>query len=152
MKFSKKSEYGLRALTELTAKYGRTLLQRQTIAQRQRIPVEFLEQILLALKNAGLVASRRGISGGYTLIKPPQRITLGQVIRILDGPLAPIGCVSKTAYQKCRDCPYLRPSRRRSCPIQKVMLDVRNAIAGILDNYTLNDLANRRRRRSHAGR
>ncbi|WP_447972306.1 RrF2 family transcriptional regulator [Nitrospira sp. Kam-Ns4a] len=138
MKFSKKSEYALRALLELTAQYGRKLLQRQQIAERQKIPVEFLEQILLTLKNAGLLASRRGVSGGYTLIKPPDAITLGQVIRILDGPLAPIGCVSQTAYQKCSDCPY---ADKQQCPIQGVMLDVRNAIADILDNYTLRDFA-----------
>ena len=138
MKFSKKSEYALRALLELTAQYGRALLQRHEIAKRQHIPIEFLEQILLALKNAGLLASRRGVSGGYSLIKPPDEITLGQVIRILDGPLAPIGCVSKTAYQKCSDCPYVK---KGSCPIQDVMGGVRNAIAEILDNYTLKDFA-----------
>ena len=136
MKFSKKSEYALRALIELTAAYGRTFLQRHEIASRQNIPIEFLEQILLNLKNAGLLASRRGVSGGYTLLKPPQEITVGQVIRVLDGPLAPIGCVSKTAYQKCRDCPY---AEKAQCPIQSVMLEVRNAIAGILDNYKLGD-------------
>jgi Rrf2 family protein len=138
MKFSKKSEYALRALLELTANYGQNLVQRHDIAYRQNIPIEFLEQILLALKNAGLLASRRGVSGGYTLIKPPDEITVGQVIRILDGPLAPIGCVSKTAYQKCSDCPY---ADKVACPIQSVMLGVRNAIAGILDNYTLKDFA-----------
>ncbi len=138
MKFSKKSEYALRALLELTANYNQSLVQRHDMAHRQHIPIEFLEQILLALKNAGLLASRRGISGGYTLIKPPDEITIGQVIRILDGPLAPIGCVSKTAYQKCSDCPY---ADKAACPIQSVMLEVRNAIAGILDHYTLKDFA-----------
>src|SRR5438132_9407839 len=136
MKFSKKSEYALRALLEITAQYDRALLQRQEIAKRQHIPIEFLEQILLALKNAGLLASRRGVSGGYSLIKPPDEITLGQVIRVLDGPLAPIACVSKTAYQKCHDCPYAE-RREQPCPVQDVMLNVRNAIADILDNYTL---------------
>ncbi|WP_447976848.1 RrF2 family transcriptional regulator [Candidatus Nitrospira bockiana] len=152
MRFSKKSEYGLRALIELTAHYGRTLLQRQEIAGRQHIPIEFLEQILLALKNAGLLASRRGVSGGYTLIKPPDEITLGQVIRILDGPLAPIACVSKTAYQKCSDCPYAEDKTPGACPIQGVMLNVRNAIADILDNYTLSDFAKQSGALSHAPR
>lgn len=138
MKLSKKSEYGLRALLELTQVYGKETLQRQQIAERQHIPVEFLEQILLALKRAGLLASRRGIKGGYTLIKSPDEITLGQVIRILDGPLAPIPCVSKTAYQKCRDCPY---ASKPHCPLQDAMGQVRNAIADILDHYTLNDFA-----------
>lgn len=152
MKFSKKSEYALRALIELTAQYGRTLLQRHEIARRQRIPIEFLEQILLSLKNAGLLASRRGVSGGYSLIKPPEEITLGQVIRILDGPLAPIACVSKTAYQKCSDCPYGEQGEV-VCPIQSVMLHVRNAIADILDNYKLSDFARQTERKDpHADR
>jgi len=138
MKLSKKSEYGLRALLELTLAYDQATLQRHDIATRQHIPVEFLEQILLALKRAGLLSSRRGMKGGYTLIKPPEQITLGQVIRILDGPLAPIGCVSKTAYQKCADCPYTDKAR---CPVQQVMGTVRDAIAGILDHYTLADFA-----------
>jgi Rrf2 family protein len=138
MKFSKKSEYGLRALLELTRAYGSTTLQRHDIAVRQHIPVEFLEQILLALKRAGLLSSKRGAKGGYRLIKQPQDISLGHVIRILDGPLAPIGCVSKTAYQKCSDCPY---ANRAHCPVQQVMGSVRDAIADILDNYTLADFA-----------
>lgn len=138
MKLSKKSEYGLRALLELTLAHGERTLQRQDIAQRQHIPIEFLEQILLALKRAGILSSRRGMKGGYTLIKQPEDVTLGQVIRILDGPLAPIGCVSKTAYQKCSECPY---ADKAQCPVQQVMGTVRDAIAGILDHYTLADFA-----------
>ena len=138
MKLSKKSEYALRALLELTLAHGKSTLQRHEIAARQNIPVEFLEQILLALKRAGLLSSRRGMKGGYGLIRSPDSITLGQVIRILVGPLARIGCVSKTAYQKCRDCPYTDQPR---CPVQHVMGTVRDAIAGILDHYTLADFA-----------
>jgi len=138
MKLSKKSEYGLRALLELTAVHPKGTIQRHDIAARQHIPIEFLEQILLALKRAGLLTSRRGIKGGYRLIKQPKDVTLGQVIRILDGPLAPIGCVSRTAYQKCSDCPYANQAR---CPVQQVMGTVRDAIAGILDHYTLEDFA-----------
>lgn len=138
MKLSKKSEYALRALLELTLVHGTSTLQRHQIAARQHIPVEFLEQILLALKRAGLLSSRRGMKGGYALIKSPEEITLGQVIRVLDGPLAPIGCVSKTAYQKCSDCPYANMAQ---CPVQQVMGRVRDAIADILDHYTLADFA-----------
>lgn len=114
------------------------MLQRHDIAARQHIPIEFLEHILLTLKRAGLLSSRRGARGGYALIKQPKDISLGHVIRILDGPLAPIGCVSKTAYQKCRDCPY---ADKAQCPVQQVMGTVRDAIAGILDNYSLADFA-----------
>lgn len=138
MKLSKKSEYGLRALLELTLAHEKATLQRHEIAARQHIPIEFLEQILLTLKRAGLISSKRGIRGGYALIKPPSDITLGQVIRLLDGPLAPISCVSKTAYQKCRECPYAEKAR---CPVQSVMGTVRDAIAGILDHYALADFA-----------
>jgi Rrf2 family transcriptional regulator, cysteine metabolism repressor len=143
MKLSKKSEYGLRALLELALTQGKATLQRQEIATRQHIPVEFLEQILLMLKRAGLISSRRGMKGGYALIKQPKDITLGQVIRILDGPLAPISCVSKTAYQKCHDCPYANKPR---CPVQQAMGTVRDAIAGILDHYSLADFVSGQRK------
>jgi Rrf2 family protein len=136
MRLSKKSEYGLRAMIELTQEYGRGLVQRKVLADRQNIPLGFLEMILLSLKNAGLIGSRRGMNGGVFLIKPPREVTLGQIIRILDGPLAPIACVSQTAYQKCVDCPHAGTA---TCPIQRIMLDVRNAIASVLDFYSLED-------------
>lgn len=140
MRLSKKSEYALRALIDLTHHYAGGPVRREEIARRQNIPVVFLEQILLTLKAAGLVESRRGASGGYYLIKPPRAITLGRVIRLLDGPLAPIGCVSRTAYEKCRDCPY---SKQPRCPIRGVMLDVRNAVSKILDNFTVEKFSRR---------
>ncbi|MEE8125458.1 MAG: Rrf2 family transcriptional regulator [Nitrospirales bacterium] len=136
MKLSKKSEYGLRAMIELTQDFGQGAVQRKALADRQNIPLGFLETILLSLKNAGLIGSRRGVHGGVFLIKSPREVTLGQIIRILDGPLAPIGCVSQTAYQKCVDCPH---AATVTCPIQRIMLDVRNAIASILDHYSLED-------------
>ncbi|MCH7566488.1 MAG: Rrf2 family transcriptional regulator [Nitrospirae bacterium] len=136
MKISKKTQYALRALIEFTHHHGRPPLLRRDIAQKQHIPLQFLEHILLTLKHAGLLASHRGVRGGYSLIKQPRQITLGQVIRIMDGPLAPIPCVSRTAYQKCRDCPYAKTD---DCPLQDVMRKVRNAIVGILDHYTLKD-------------
>ena len=136
MRFSKKSEYGLRAMIELTQEYGRGMVQRRMLADRQNIPLGFLEMILLSLKNAGLIGSRRGMNGGVFLIKAPKEVTLGQIIRILDGPLAPIACVSQTAYQKCEDCPH---ASKATCPIQGIMLDVRNAIASVLDHFSLED-------------
>jgi Rrf2 family transcriptional regulator, cysteine metabolism repressor len=136
MRFSKKSEYALRAMIELTREFGHGLVQRKSLAARQHIPLGFLEMILLSLKNAGLIGSRRGAHGGVFLIKSPREVTLGQIIRLLDGPLAPIACVSQTAYQKCQDCPHATTT---TCPIQGIMLEVRNAIASILDHYTLED-------------
>lgn len=136
MRFSKKSEYALRAMIELTQEFGQGVVQRKLLADRQKIPLGFLELILLSLKNAGLIGSRRGSQGGVFLIKSPREVTLGQIIRLLDGPLAPIACVSQTAYQKCQDCPYAMTT---TCPIQRIMLDVRNAIAAVLDHYSLED-------------
>lgn len=154
MRFSKKSEYALRALIDLVAEQDSGPVRREDIARRQHIPVQYLEQVLLRLRNAGLLASRRGLSGGYTLIKPPEQVTLGHVIRILDGPLAPIRCVSKTAYQECDDCPY---ADRAHCPLQEAMREVREAIVGVLDNYSLRYFSDgskksgRRRNRSTSG-
>ena len=138
MRFSKKSEYALRALLELTNSYNRAVVPRAQLAETLQIPAGFLEGILLTLKHSGILASRRGVDGGFRLLKAPSSITLGQIIRILDGPLAPIACVSQIAYQKCDGCPY---TVTQACPIQNVMLEVRNAIAGILDHYTLEDFA-----------
>ena len=136
MRLSKKGEYALRSLINLgiAAEVGRSLLQASALAAHEQLPVKFLEQILQTLKDAGLVESARGKFGGYRLAKPMKQITIGQVVRLIDGPLAPIGCVSQTAYSKC-SCPD-----EEHCGLRMLMLDVRNAIAGILDRYTLADV------------
>ncbi len=152
MRLSKRGEYGLRAMidlaTALQEKEAASLqddaldsslhvVQIKEIAERQHIPVKFLEQILLTLKNAGLLHSRMGVGGGYYLAKPAAEITLGQIIRILDGPLAPVRCVSQMAYEPC-GCPD-----ERTCGLRLVMQDVRNAITNILDKATLTDVMQR---------
>lgn len=136
MKLSKKGEYALRSLINLgiAAEVGRSLVQVAELAENEQLPVKFLEQIMQALKEAGLVVSERGKFGGYRLAKPAKKITIGEVVRLIDGPLAPIGCVSQTAYEKCT-CPD-----EEHCGLRMLMLDVRNAIAGILDRYTLADI------------
>jgi Rrf2 family protein len=136
MKLSKKGEYALRTLINLgiAAEVGRSLVQVAELADTEQLPVKFLEQIMQALKEAGLVVSARGKFGGYRLAKPAKRITIGAVVRLIDGPLAPIGCVSQTAYEKCT-CPD-----EAHCGLRMLMLDVRNAISGILDRYTLADV------------
>jgi Rrf2 family protein len=98
------------------------------------LPVKFLEQIFQTLKDAGLIESQRGKFGGYRLAKPAREIPIGAVVRLIDGPLAPIGCVSQSAYEKC-SCPD-----ETHCGLRMLMLDVRNAVAGILDRYTLADV------------
>lgn len=110
------------------------VMQINEIANLEKIPVKFLEQILLTLKNSGLLQSKRGTTGGYYLAKPANDIMLGQIVRILDGPLAPIHCVSQMAYEPC-GCPDMQ-----SCGLRMVMSDVRNAIADILDFTSLQDV------------
>ncbi len=148
MKLSKRGEYALRTLIALgiAAEVGRSLTQVSEIAAKQQIPIKFLEQIMHSLKEAGFVESQRGKFGGYRLARPAAKISVGAVIRVLEGPLAPIGCVSQTAYEKC-SCPD-----EEHCGLRMLMLDVRNAIAGILDRYTLADVVEvtlRKLRRDH---
>jgi Rrf2 family protein len=143
MRLSKRGEYGLRAMIQLANVPEDSslmpVLQISQIATLEKIPVKFLELILLSLKNAGLLQSKRGISGGYYLSKDPSEIMLGQIVRTLDGPLAPIRCVSQMAYEPCA-CPD-----EKTCGLRMVMGDVRNAIADILDNTSLADVAKRAR-------
>lgn len=136
MKLSKKGEYALRSLINLgiAAEVGRELVRVSELADNEQLPVKFLEQIMQLLKEAGFVESERGKFGGYRLAKPARKITIGSVVRLIDGPLAPIGCVSQTAYEKCT-CPD-----EAHCGLRMLMLDVRNAISGILDRYTLADV------------
>ncbi|MCX8062307.1 MAG: Rrf2 family transcriptional regulator [Anaerolineales bacterium] len=140
MKLTKRSEYGLRAMIDMACwemENGSKFIQIKDIAQREKIPAKFLEQILLTLKNAGLINSRMGINGGYYLSKPASEITLGQIIRILDGPLAPVRCVSQIAYEPC-GCP-----NEETCGLRLVMFDVRAAISNILDRTTLDHVVRR---------
>jgi Rrf2 family protein len=113
------------------------VVQIKEIAQREQISAKFLEQILLTLKNAGMLHSKMGVGGGYYLARSPKEITLGQIFRVLDGPVAPIRCVSQMAYEPC-GCPD-----EQTCGLRLVMGDVRNAIADILDNTSLADVSKR---------
>ncbi len=110
------------------------LLQAAEIAERQNVPRKFLELILLDLRKHGLVRSQRGKFGGYALAKPADTITFGQIMRIMDGPLAPIPCASLTGYRRCADC-----RDEKSCAVRKAMRQVRDAAAAILDGTTLAD-------------
>lgn len=136
MKLSKKGEYALRSMIGLgvAAEVGRSLVQLPELADNEQLPLKFLEQIMLRLREEKLVVGVRGKFGGYRLAKPASKITIGSVIRVIDGPLAPIGCVSQSDYQKCT-CPD-----EVHCGLRMLMLDVRNAITGILDRYTLADV------------
>ena len=135
MRLSRKGEYALRAMIYLSLNYNNIPIRIHEISEKEKIPEKFLEQILLELKKAGLLQSKRGIGGGYSLIKHPEEITLAQVIRIIDGPLAPLSCVSKWAYINCPE--------EDNCGLYSVMLDVRNAIVKILEGITFADICKR---------
>lgn len=135
---SKKTKYGLQALLALARDYGHGPLLIAELAQREGIPKKFLEYILLQLKNAGVLQSRKGKGGGYALAKPPGEISVGSAIRILEGPLAPVACVSETAYQRCTEC-----HDEATCGIRLVMKDVRDAMTEILDHTTFQDMLQR---------
>ncbi|AOS43062.1 HTH-type transcriptional regulator CymR [Lacunisphaera limnophila] len=136
MKLSKRGEYALRSLINLgiAAKVGRKLVRVTELAKAEDLPIKFLEQVIQQLREAGFVQSVRGKHGGYRLAKAADAIHIGEIVRLIDGPLAPIGCVSQTAYEPC-NCPD-----EAHCGLRMLMLDVRNAIAAILDRYTLADV------------
>jgi Rrf2 family protein len=129
---SQKSKYGLKAALFLAREVTRRPVLVAEIADREGIPKHFLEQILLELKQYGVVESRRGKGGGYLLGRPAADISLGEIVRVLEGPLAPIRCVSETAYQRCDEC-----VDEATCPIRHAMKRVRDATASILDGTTL---------------
>jgi Rrf2 family protein len=134
VKLSKRGEYGLRALQDLAVHYGQGPMPNRDLAGRNNIPPRFLEQILLTLKHGQIVRSQKGPRGGYYLARPPQQINLAEVVRLLDGPLAPISCVSETAYEPC-GCPDVE-----ACGLRRVMQEVRDTVAGIMERTTLADL------------
>ena len=132
---TRKSKYGVKAMLFLAQQSARRPVLIADMAEREQLPKKFLEAILLELKRHGLLGSKKGKGGGYFLGRDPSEITLGQVIRILDGPLALIPCVSQTAYMKCDEC-----VDEQTCGIRLVMKEVRDATAHILDNTSLVNL------------
>jgi Rrf2 family protein len=131
---TKKGKYGLKALAALADVPPGQLAFVGEIARQNNIPKKFLDAILADLRNAGFVYSRKGKTGGYCLARPADEIKIGHVVRVLDGPLAPIPCASKTRYQPCTDCD------EATCEVRHLMLDVRNAIAEVLDNTSLTQM------------
>jgi Rrf2 family protein len=140
---TKKSKYGLKALLILAQHAGQGPMLVTDLAERERIPKKFLEAILLDLKRHGLLQSKRGKGGGYFLRREPDEITIGQVVRLLDGPLALVPCASQTAYMPCDDC-----VDEGACAIRGAMKEVRDATAKILDNTSLAALNRRAARRA----
>lgn len=130
-----KGKYGLKAMVHLAGLAPGALAQVQDMADSNAIPKKFLDQILSELRNAGLVFSKKGKGGGYALARPAHQISVGQIVRVLDGPLAPIQCASVTAYRPCDDC-----GDERACTVRLIMVKARNAIAAVLDSHTLADM------------
>jgi Rrf2 family protein len=135
---TQKSKYALKALSVLAKEYGQGPVLISDIAHRENIPHKFLELILLELKNHGLLQSKKGKGGGYFLAREPRAISVGQVVRFLDGPIAPLPCVSKMAYMRCHEC-----RDERTCGIRMVMQEVRDATAKIMDSTSLEDMLKR---------
>ncbi len=128
---TKKGKYGLKALVYLSELPPAQLAFVGDIAARNQIPKKFLDAILGELRNAGFVQSRKGKEGGYRLARPAAEIKIGHVVRVLDGPLAPLACASRTRYQRCDDCD------EATCRVRHMMLEVRQAISDVLDNRSL---------------
>jgi Rrf2 family protein len=133
MRVSKKTDYALRALFTLVDHYGGAPIPIRELARRNEVPKRFLEQIMLNLKAQGWVDSVAGMRGGYVLSKSPAKITMGEVVRHFDGILAPIGCVSVTAYKRCSQEPV--------CRFRRVFLDARNYVTGVMERATLAEVA-----------
>jgi Rrf2 family protein len=134
----KKSKYAIRALLALARRSDQKSMLIADLATQERIPKKFLELILLELRNKGILQSKKGKGGGYFLGCKPEAISLGEVIRALDGPVAPVPCVSHTAYRKCDEC-----EDELTCGIRSVMHDVCDATAAILDRESLADVLHR---------
>ena len=128
---TRKGKYGLKALVHLARLPAGQLAFVSDIASGNNIPTKFLDAILGELRNAGFVQSRKGKDGGYRLARPAAEIKVGHVVRVLDGPLAPIPCASRTRYERCEDCD------EATCEVRRMMLEVRQAIAEVLDNRSL---------------
>lgn len=137
MRLSRRSEYGLRALVDLVRHQDDAPHALAALAERNRLPIKFLEQIMATLKHGGIVRTTLGAHGGYALAADPDTVSIGRVIRLLDGALAPLSCVSLRYYEPCT-CPD-----EAACPLRDVMIDVRDAMLDILDRETIAGLAAR---------
>jgi Rrf2 family protein len=135
MKLSKKGEYAVKALQYLSLNYQRDIIQMGEISEKQKIPLKFLEQILLTLKKAGILQSKMGLKGGYRLARRPDKISLGEVLRIIEGPLDPVDCIRSTSRKECQE--------EDECSLRIIMLEVKDAISQVLDRVTLQEICDR---------
>ena len=138
---SKKTKYAIKALIVLGRNYGKEPMQILRIAEEERIPKKFLEQILLEMRNAGILYSKKGAGGGYSLNKAPEDIRLSQVMRLIDGPIALLPCVSLNFYRRCEEC-----KSEEVCGIRDAFVDVRIAMLQILNDTSVADIINKEKR------
>jgi Rrf2 family protein len=138
---TKKAKYALKAALHLARREADGAVLIADIAAAEKIPKKFLESILLTMKNRGILVSRKGRGGGYALARPAAQVSFGEIVRVMDGPLAPVPCVSVTAYHRCEEC----PSEER-CEIRGVMQRVRDSISAVLDATSLADVQRARPR------
>ena len=143
---TRKTKYALNALSYLARTQTRGPVLIAELAREERIPKKYLERILLDLKVRGILRSQKGKGGGYYLGRKPEEISISEVVRLMDGPLAPVSCVSETAYERCSEC-----RDEATCGIRLVMKEVRDAMADILDGTSLADLVRRARNAAPAG-
>ncbi len=144
MRVSTKGDYATRALQDLALRYAQGPVQIEGIARRQGLPLRYLEQVLLMLKRAGFLRSKRGVNGGYYLAKPPREITIGEILRAVDGPVAPIFCVTAGTREIC--------PKEGMCALQDLWGQVRDAVSQIVDTTTLEDISRRLRAKQEAAR
>ncbi|MBI4300601.1 MAG: Rrf2 family transcriptional regulator [Chloroflexi bacterium] len=140
MRLSTKGDYATRILMDLSTAGGSKAVSVADLAVRTAIPAKYLEQIMLRLKSAGIVRSKRGVYGGYELAREADSLTVGEVVRIMDGPLAPSLCASRSAH---KPCPAYRCPSEDGCVLRSLWLEVRDAIASVLDGTTFAELARR---------
>ncbi|OGF48314.1 MAG: hypothetical protein A2452_12390 [Candidatus Firestonebacteria bacterium RIFOXYC2_FULL_39_67] len=136
MRISFKGDYALKTILDLSTHYKKGLVRIGEISKRQDIPLKYLEQILLLLKGAGYVNSKRGPDGGYFLAKNPAEITVGEIVRLTEGYTSPVSCVSKSCYAKCSD--------ELKCPFRPLWKDIREMINGVVDRVTFEDMCDRK--------
>lgn len=132
---SKKTKYGIKALTYLARQESRIPVQIATIASSENISLKFLETILLSLRKNGFLGSKKGKGGGYYLLKDPKDIMMTTVMRVLEGPIAMVPCVSLNFYEKCDDCPD-----ESNCAVHNLMIEVRDSSLKIFRNKSLADM------------
>jgi len=135
---SKRTQYGLKAMLALASRYGEGPVLISTLSKEESIPIKFLELILLDLKGHGLLESKKGKGGGYRLSRPPSTVTIGSLLRMMEGPLAALPCASESTFRPCEECEDIE-----SCGTRMIMRQVRDATAAILDRTTLADLVGR---------